>query len=62
VVSGNKLNPFPPHRVGLWRLRAVPYLLKDRWETAPFGDRWRDIKARNRLPSSSTDIRNQRRG
>lgn len=24
-----KINPFPPHRVGLWRVRAVPYLLKE---------------------------------
>jgi hypothetical protein len=27
----NGVNPFPPHRRGLWRVRAVPYLFKDRW-------------------------------
>ena len=47
------LNPFPPHRRGLWRMRAVPYLYKDRWPEAPFGDRWRALKARLRaLPAT----------
>lgn len=42
------VNPFPPHRVGLWSVRAVPYLFKERWAEAPFGDRWRAIKAKQR--------------
>ena len=44
-----KLNPFPPHRVGLWRVRAVPHLRKERWHGAAFGDRWRAIKAKMRV-------------
>ncbi len=24
-----KINPFPAQRIGLWRVRAVPYLLKE---------------------------------
>ena len=39
------MNPFPPHRVGLWRVRAVPYLRKER----SLGDRWRAIKAKMRV-------------
>lgn len=46
-----KLNPFPAHRIGLWRVRVVPCLRKDRWEEAPFGDRWRALKARLRAPA-----------
>ena len=43
------INPFPPHRVGLWRVRAVPYLRKERWHGAAFGDRWRVLKAKLRV-------------
>lgn len=42
------INPFPPHRRGLHAVRAVPYLYKDRWPEEPFGDRWRELKARTR--------------
>jgi hypothetical protein len=45
-----KLNEFPPHRRGLWKVRAVPYLYKDRWPAAPFGERWRAIKRRMLAP------------
>ena len=45
------INPFPPHRRGLWRFRAVPYLVKERWPCDDFGDRWRRIKARLRRVS-----------
>jgi hypothetical protein len=44
----DRINPFPEHRRGLWRVRAVPYLRKERWPEAPFGDRWRALKARLR--------------
>lgn len=51
-MSDRPINPFPPHRRGLWRVRAVPYPYKERWPEAPFGDRWRRLKARIRaLPS-----------
>jgi hypothetical protein len=43
-----RLNPLPPHRLGLWRVRSAPYLIKDRWPSAPFGDRWRALKAKHR--------------
>lgn len=43
-----KINPLPPHRIGLWRVRVVPYPYKDRWPEAPFGDRWRALKAKLR--------------
>lgn len=41
-----RVNPFPRQWVGLKRVRAVPYIYKDRWAEAPFGDRWRALKAR----------------
>ena len=44
------VNPFPPRRVGLWRVRAVPHLFKERWPAAPFGDRWRALKVKLRKP------------
>jgi hypothetical protein len=47
-MSETRINAFPPHRRGLWRVKAEPYLWKDRWLEAPFGDRWRRIKARQR--------------
>lgn len=47
-----RINSFPPHRTGLWRLRAVPYLRKDCWPEAPFGNRWRAIKAKLREPQA----------
>lgn len=34
-------NPFPPHRRGLWRVRAVPVLYK----TSDLIRRWRALKA-----------------
>jgi hypothetical protein len=43
-----RINAFPPHRRGLWLVKAVPYLRKERWPEAPFGDRWRAVKARVR--------------
>ena len=42
------INPFPPHRRGLHAVRAEPYIYKDRWLEAPFGARWRELKARLR--------------
>ena len=48
VVRDRRTNPFPARRRGLWRVRALPYLSKDRWPEAPFGDRWRAVKARLR--------------
>jgi hypothetical protein len=35
-------------RRGLWRVKASPYLFKERWPEADFGNRWRAIKARVR--------------
>lgn len=46
-----RINAFPPARVGLWRVKAAPCLRKDRWPEAPFGDRWRALKARLRAPA-----------
>jgi hypothetical protein len=48
-------NPFPPHRVGLSRVRATPYVFKERWPEADFGDRWRALKTRVRtaVPAGS---------
>ena len=43
-----RINPRSARRVGLWRVRAVPYLYKDRWTGAPFGDRWRALKTKTR--------------
>ena len=45
------INPFPPRWVGLWRVKAVPYYFKDTWREAPFGNRWRALKAKLRAPS-----------
>ena len=47
----DRINIFPEHRRGLWRVRAVPYLLKDRWPDAPFGNRWQALKAKLRAPA-----------
>lgn len=41
-------NPFPPRWIGLWRVKNEPYYYKERWPEAPFGDRWRQLKARIR--------------
>lgn len=42
------INAFPERRRGLWRVKTAPYLRKERWPDADFGDRWRDLKARLR--------------
>lgn len=42
------INAFPEQRRGLWRVKTAPYLRKERWPDADFGDRWRDLKARLR--------------
>jgi hypothetical protein len=47
-MSETRINAFPPHRRGLWRVKAAPYLWKDRWPEARFGDRWRAVKAGQR--------------
>jgi hypothetical protein len=52
-TTRGRVNPLPPHRVGLWRVRVTPYPYKDRWSEAPFGDRWRRIKAGARRPSEA---------
>lgn len=52
-----KVNAFPPRRRGLWSVRAVPYLYKDRWPEAPFGDRWRALKARLRAARIASEAR-----
>ena len=43
-----RVNPFPPRYYGLKRVKAVPYLWKERWAEADFGDRWRALKRRQR--------------
>lgn len=51
-----KVNAFPPHLRGLWRVKASPYPYKDRWPEADFGRRWQTIKAKLRIPAVSSTI------
>lgn len=54
AMSNQKINPFPPQGRGLWRAKRYPYPLKACWAEAPFGDRWRALKARLSLvPAAS---------
>lgn len=38
--TDRKVNPFPPHWIGLWRVKAVPYYYKDQ----VVRDRWLVVK------------------
>ena len=49
-MAENKINPLPEMSKGLWRVKRVPYPLKERWPEADFGDRWRTIKAKLARP------------
>jgi hypothetical protein len=51
------INPLPPHRLGLQRVRAYPYFVKERWPEADFGDRWRAIKAYARAHQPESVVR-----
>lgn len=46
--AARPINPFPPKWIGLWRVKNSPYYFKECWREAPFGDRWRAIKAKQR--------------
>lgn len=56
----SKINPFPPMGRGLWRVKREPYPMKEMWTGAPFGDRWRAIKARWRSAPTAMQIAQER--